>query len=93
MHDHTEIWEKEFYAFLRFPEESITQERVRNHSCLIDGKVVLIPNEQIPRKIYPAFEMTQDRTCPVHLSVVISGDGIRVDFFFFETFLHFQHYL
>lgn len=81
MCDHTEIWEKEFYSF-RFSEESITQERVRNHSYLIDSKVALIPDEKIPRKVYPNFEMTQDRTCPVHLSGVISGDGIRIDFFF-----------
>lgn len=41
------------------------QERVRNY-CLVDCKVVWIPNEQILREIYPTFEMIQGRTCMTH---------------------------
>lgn len=62
------IWrlgEKETIAFIRFSEESIMQERVRNHH-LVDCKVVLMPDEQILREIYPTFEMIQGRTCTIH---------------------------
>lgn len=61
------------------------QERVRNH-CLVDSDVVLISGEPIPRGIHQDFEMTQDRTCLVHWSVVISGDGIRSHFFSLKLF-------
>lgn len=41
------------------------QNRVRNH-YLINCKVVLMPNEQVPREIYPTFEMTQGRTYTIY---------------------------
>lgn len=56
---------REFIVFIRFSEEPIMQARVRNH-CLVDCKVVLMPNEQVPREIYPTFEVTQGRTCTMH---------------------------
>lgn len=56
---------RESIVFIRFSEESIMQNRVRNH-CLINCKVVLMPNEQVPREIYPTFEMTQGRTYTIY---------------------------
>lgn len=63
--DNRKVGGRDSIVFIRFSEESIMQNRVRNH-CLINCKVVLMPNEQVPREIYPTFEMTQGRKYTIH---------------------------
>lgn len=81
LYDHMEIWEKEIYSFSYILRRVHNARKGQKSLLSYKRKVVLISDEQIPREIYPTFEMTQDRTCLVHLSVVISGGGIRASFF------------